>query len=127
MKVVRFKDIEFIPSNHEDPKNPGVYLKRMLLKKDLLPGRIQMINWAKSPPGRSFQAHFHEKMTEVFIILNGRITVVVGKKKVEAETGDLIIAEAKEVHQFINNSSEDVNYIAIGVIIGEGGKTVLVK
>lgn len=86
-----------------------------------------MITWAKTPAGKSFQAHYHEKMTEVFIILNGTITVVVGGKHLEAEAGDLIIADAKEIHQFVNNSSEDINYIAMGVVIGEGGKTIIVS
>ena len=124
---MKFKDMDFIPSHHEDPTNPGVYIKRLLLKEDLLPGRIQMINWAKIPAHKSIHPHYHEQMIEVFIILDGRMTVIVDDKSMKVEPGDTIIAEAREIHQFINDSSEDVNYIAIGVVTGEGGKTVVVK
>ena len=62
MKIVRFSDLSFIPASHEDPKDPGA-LKKILLKRDDLPaGRIQKINWARIPKGKTFAAHFHEFM-----------------------------------------------------------------
>jgi len=28
MKIIRFKNLKFVPASHEDPKNPGVFKKR---------------------------------------------------------------------------------------------------
>lgn len=124
MKIVRFKNLNFIPASHEDPQDPGA-LKKILLKKDDLPaGRIQMINWARLPKGRTFTPHYHEQMIEVFIILNGQVKAKIGTDEAVLEKGDMVIAFEKEVHSFENLSSEDVNYLTIGIVTSEGGKTV---
>lgn len=127
MKIVRFKDLNFIPASHEDPQDPGA-LKKILLKRDDLPsGRIQMINWAKLPKGRTFAPHYHEQMIEVFIILNGRVKAKIGSDEAILEKGDMVIAMEKEIHSFENLADEDVDYIAIGIVTSSGGKTVNVK
>ena len=124
MKIVRFDSLDFIPASHEDSKDPGA-LKKILLKRDDLPeGRIQMINWAKIPKGKSFKSHYHEKMIEVFIIINGKVKAEINKEEVILEKGDMVVAKEGQVHTFENISDEDVNYFAIGVITGSGGKTV---
>lgn len=124
MKIVRFNDLEFIPASHEDPKDPGA-LKKVLFKKDDLPaGRIQMINWAKIPQGKSFALHYHEAMIEVFIILTGKVKATIDDKEEILEKGDMVIAMEKQVHSFENISGEDVDYITMGIVTSEGGKTV---
>lgn len=124
MIIVRFKDVDFIPASHEDPKDPGA-LKRVLLKRDDIPeGRIQMINWAKIPVGKTFKPHYHEKMIEVFIIMSGKVRAKIDQEEAVLEKGDMIIAQAGQVHTFENISKEDVDYFAMGVVTSEGGKTV---
>lgn len=124
MKIVRFKDLKFIPASHEDPKDPGA-LKKILLKRNDLPaGRIQMINWAKIPVGKTFSPHYHQRMIEVFIIMSGKVKVKIGKEKEILEKGDLVIASEGQVHTFENISKEDVYYFAMGVVTSEGGKTI---
>lgn len=127
MKIVKFKDLDFIPASHEDPKDPGA-LKKVLLKRDDIPaGRIQMINWAKIPKGKSFAPHFHEKMIEVFIIMSGKVKVKIDKEEQILEKGDMVIAKEGQTHTMTNLSDEDVDYFAMGVITSEGGKTVNIK
>lgn len=124
MKIVHFKDLQFIPASHEDPKDPGA-LKKILLKKDDLPeGRIQMINWARIPKGKTFAAHFHESMIEVFIIISGKVKAKIGDEEAILEKGDTAIAMEKEIHTFENISDEDVDYFAMGIVTSEGGKSV---
>lgn len=124
MKIVLFKNLNFIPASHEDPKDPGA-LKKILLKRDDLPaGRIQMINWARIPKGKTFTPHYHEQMIEVFIIMNGRVKAKINQEEAVLEKGDMIIAFEKEIHSFENLSDEDVDYFAMGIVTGEGGKTV---
>lgn len=124
MKIVHFKNLEFMPASHEDPKNPGA-LKKVLLKKDDLPeGRIQMINWAKIPKGKSFAPHYHEKMIEVFVIMNGKVKAKIDKEEEIIEKGDMVIAVEEQIHEMKNISDEDVNYLAMGIVTSEGGKTI---
>ncbi len=124
MKIVHFSDLNFIPASHEDVKNPGA-LKKVLLKRDDIPsGRIQMINWAKIPVGKKFESHYHEQMLEVFIIINGKVKARIDEEETILEKGDMAIAMEGQVHTFENICSEDVNYFAMGIVTGEGGKTV---
>ena len=124
MKIVRFKNLDFIPASHEDPKDPGA-LKKVLLNRDDIPaGRIQMINWAKIPKGKSFAPHYHEKMIEVFIIMNGKVKARIADEEAILEKGDMVIAMMGQVHTMTNLSYEDIDYITVGVVTSEGGKTV---
>lgn len=116
MKIVRFKDLDFIPASHEDPKDPGV-LKKILLKvADLPEGRIQMINWARMPVGKTFKPHFHERMIEVFIFLNGRVKAKIEDEEEMLQKGDCVIAMENQIHSFKNISNVDVEYIAMGIV-----------
>lgn len=124
MRIVRFNDLEFVPASHEDPKDPGA-LKKILLKRDDLPeGRIQMINWAQIPVGKSFAPHYHESMIEVFIIISGKVKVKIDNEEEILEKGDCVIAMEKQVHSFENISNQDVDYFAIGIVTAKGGKTI---
>lgn len=124
MKIIRFNDLDFIPASHEDPKDPGA-LKKVLLKRNDLPkGRIQMINWAKIPKGKSFAPHYHEQMIEVFIIMTGKVKVKIDSEEEVLEKGDMVIAMEKQVHTMENISDENVDYITLGIATSEDGKTV---
>ena len=57
MKLVRGSEIEFVGASHEDPKQPGVFKRVLATREQVLPGRVQMINWAKLPQGSRFQRH----------------------------------------------------------------------
>lgn len=124
MKIVRFKELDFIPASHEDPKNPGA-LKKVLLKTGDLPyGKIQMINWALIPVGKKFEPHYHESMIEVFIMMNGRVKAKIDNEEAILEKGDMVIAKEGQVHTFENLGQEDVDYFALGLATSEGGKSI---
>lgn len=124
MKIVRFNSLDFIPASHENPKDPGALKKVLLTRDDLPEGRVQMINWAKLLKGKSFSPHYHEKMIEVFIILSGKVKAKIDKEEEILEKGDSIVAFEGQIHTFENLSEEDVDYIALGIVTSEGGKTV---
>lgn len=124
MKIVRFNDLNFIPASHEDPQDPGSLKKILLKRDDLPPGRIQMINWARIPRGKSFAPHYHEQMIEVFIIISGKVRAKIDNDEAVLEKGDMVIASEREVHTFENIGEDDVDYFALGLVTSEGGKTV---
>ncbi len=83
-----------------------------------------MINWARLPKGKTFAPHYHEHMIEVFIIMNGKVRAKIDNDEAVLEKGDMVIAREREIHSFENLSDEDVDYLAMGVVTSEGGKTV---
>ena len=127
MHIVRGSEVEFVPASHEDPIDPGV-LKRVLgTKSHFLKGQVMMVNWSRLPVGKSFQAHFHEDMQEVFIILNGNLSMTVGQMTCDLGKGDAIMIDPKEIHKMKNECEEDVDYIVFGISTEQDGKTVVVE
>lgn len=126
MKIIRSKQLKFIPASHEDRKSPGVWKKILLEKDDLIKGRVQMVNWSKLPVGSSFKPHYHQDMEEVFIILKGKAKIKVDKEEELMEKGDVVVIPMKKVHQMENAGKEEVEYLVLGVSLGKGGKTVIV-
>jgi mannose-6-phosphate isomerase-like protein (cupin superfamily) len=71
MKIISSNNRTFIPAGHENPLAPGLLKKVLFQKDDLRPGRVQMVNWAKLLAGKSFAAHYHEDLQEIFIVIQG--------------------------------------------------------
>ena len=78
------------------------------------------------PKGSSFAAHYHEDMQETFVILTGKVEMVVREESVELNAGDAIMIDHHEVHQMHNRSDHDVEYLVFGVATEQGGKTIVV-
>ena len=85
-----------------------------------------MVNWARLPAGRSFAAHYHEDMQEIFIIVAGEAEMVVAGQVLVLRRGDTIAVDRREVHRMTNRGKEDVEYVVVGITGNEGGKTVVV-
>ena len=126
MKIIRSRDIEVLAASHEDVRSPGVYKKVILEKADFIEGRIQMVNWAFLPKGKSFRSHYHEDMQEIFIIIKGHLLIIVDNEQVELCEGDTVVVPVGSVHMMENIGKADVEYIVIGVSKGTGGKTIVV-
>ena len=126
MKIVRSADIEIIPASHEKPGSPGVFKKVILQMTDFIDGRIQMINWAFLPTGKSFQAHYHEDMQEIFILIKGAARILVDNEQAEICEGDTVVVPVGSVHSMENVGKYDVEYIVVGVSKGTGGRTVVI-
>ncbi len=127
MKIIHLKNIPLVPASHEDPSNPGV-LKQILFRKDDIPkGTIQMINWSTLLPGKTFQNHYHEAMDEIFMILNGSVSITVNNEVEKLTKGDAVIIPSTCHHAMTNMGNSSVYYIAIGIVSGEGGRTIVVK
>ncbi len=126
MKIVRGNTLEFVPASHEDSQNPGVLKKVLATHEDLIEGRVQMVNWSHLPVGSQFQPHYHEDMQEVFVIINGAVSMTVDDRVVALRGGDAILIDAREVHQMKNDSNQNVDYVVFGISTEAGGQTVVV-
>lgn len=126
MEVTYAKDRSFVPAGHEDAHDPGVWKTVLFAKADLQRGVVQMINWARQPPGKRFARHYHEDMQEVFVILEGTAQLKVGEKTVVLRRGDAVRIDPHEIHEMWNDGTEDVEYVVIGITSEAGGRTVVV-
>jgi mannose-6-phosphate isomerase-like protein (cupin superfamily) len=126
MKIFRLHDLEWIPASHESPQSPSVWKKVLLQKADLLEGRVQMVNWCRMESGKSFRAHYHEDMEEIFIILKGRAKMLVTGEEASLGEGEAAVISPGDVHEMENVGAEDLEYLAVGISQGKGGKTVVV-
>ena len=50
--------------------------------------------------------------------------VKIDRKEAVLEKGDMVIAKEGQIHTMTNISDQDVDYFAMGVVIGKGGKTI---
>ncbi len=124
MKIIRASGLEFIPASHEDPKDPGALKKVLLQRADLPEGKVQMINWAKIPKGKAFASHYHEAMVEIFIIISGEVKIIVDQEEDHLGKGDMVIIPEGKIHSMQNLSDTDMEYLTIGIVTAEGGKTI---
>lgn len=124
MKIIRSDELEFVPASHEDPKSPGSLKKVLVKKDDIRQGRLQMVNWSLLPEGKSFRTHYHEDMDEVFVIMKGKAIISSGSESYTLNPGDAVIIPAGQTHE-MKSIGADVEYIAMGVASGTGGKTVV--
>ena len=127
MQIARGSQIQFIPASHEGPDDSGVLKRVLATKEDLFRGQVMMVNWSLLPDGKSFEPHYHEDMQEVFVILNGTVTMTVDDQPHELRHGDAILIAPHEIHRMSNHCGEAVEYIVFGVSTEQDGKTVVVQ
>jgi len=127
MNIIRSAELPYLPAGHEDPKSPGVLIRKLFQKKDLIQGRVPMINWALLPVGKCFRAHYHEDMQEIFVLIKGKAKITVDREEAEMNKGDAVVIPVGSVHTLENSGTEDVEYIVVGITQERGGKTVIVE
>ena len=126
MLIFRSASLAFEPAAHENPQDPGCLKKILIRKADIPAGRLQMVNWVFLKPERAFEAHYHEKMTELFIIITGRVAVKVNQINDVLLEGDAVVIPPRAVHTMAALDGQAAHYLAMGVVHGEGGRTVVV-
>lgn len=71
------------------------------------------------PPGkRAWPRHAHHVNEELFVILSGRGTAIIGDDRVPIREGDVVAAppDPDEPHQIVNDSSDELRYLAISTM-----------
>lgn len=86
--------------------NPAIQ-KKVMLKAGELP-HLTNFSQAKFAPGQVAAAHAHRDMCEVFFVSQGSGLIRVNGTDYPLETGTCIAIEPGEVHEVVNNSSQDL-------------------
>ena len=128
MIIRKLAKIKELPAGHEDKKSPGC-LKKIIFDVNDFPKGLspQMINWARIPKGRSFKLHYHQDMTEIFIILKGQAKMRLNNKHFQLKEGDAVMVPAKSPHSVRNDGHSDFIYYVVGLSSKKGGKTITLE
>jgi quercetin dioxygenase-like cupin family protein len=126
IQIIRNQQIPFKPASHEDPNNPGAIKKVLLDRGYNLKGILCMVNWARMEVGHHFKAHYHEDMTEVFIIITGIAEISGTNYNEQVTEGDCIIVPMQTVHSMKNIGNTLLEYIVFGLANQGSGQTVIV-
>ena len=126
MKTIYAADRSFVPASHENPQSPGAWKKVLLQQADLQSGVVQMINWSRLPPGKSFAPHYHEGHARGLRRASRRGADNSRLSGGRLRRGDTVVIDAREIHEMCNLGQTDMEYLAIGISSGQGGRTIVV-
>lgn len=68
--------------------------------------KYSVSEWWLEPNSSGPGAHLHEENDEVFYVIGGRPSVLVGDQWIDTQVGDFLRIPAKTMHDFANNTSE---------------------
>jgi mannose-6-phosphate isomerase-like protein (cupin superfamily) len=74
-------------------------------------GEAVVIECAVQPDGFVAAAHVHPSQTERFAVIDGRLGMKVGRKKMLLERGDVAVVEAGNPHKFWNMGDDEVRFV----------------
>lgn len=109
MKIVSLEKIKQEPSSHS-PK----IMKKVLIKKGEIP-KLTNFSQAYFKPGQIASEHVHENMYEVYLVESGTGLIKVDGKVSQLKSGDCVVTEPGEAHEFINTGKEDLILTYFGV------------
>lgn len=114
MKCVQLADIQpFSLNNRRVPEvadHAAGVIRRVLLSEHVLPASVRLSH-ALIAPGQSVAKHRHERLLEVFYILDGKGVLTVEAASVAIEAGCCFVIEPGELHALVNDGSIDLTMI----------------
>lgn len=86
---------------------------------------VFLTNWSymdhlSIPPGASDGMHRHEHVEEIYYVLNGDGEAHVGSETAPIHKGDAIPVLFNDPHSFVNNGSQDLEFMIIGITSQKG-------
>ena len=57
------------------------------------------------------EPHYHQRMSEIYLIARGRAVMQVDDRTIAVEAGDVIIIEPGEVHTFLESSPDHFHFV----------------
>jgi mannose-6-phosphate isomerase len=57
-------------------------------------------------PGRDTSEHYHQLRDEMWVVLDPGLTIQIGNRVVEAQSGDEFVVSAEEPHRIMNRGDE---------------------
>jgi len=98
---------------HESPVNQrGGQSAYLLLAKGQFGSENLAITWVDSPPGSQQPLHRHPDLEQVYVIVRGRGTMIVGPETQEVVAGTLVFVPRGAEHAIRNDGAELLSYVS---------------
>jgi mannose-6-phosphate isomerase-like protein (cupin superfamily) len=110
MKIVFLNHLPEVGISH----NPEIK-KRVMLNSEDIP-YLTTLSQARFTAGQVADAHSHDKMYEVFLIVTGEGLIRVDSKDHPLYPGVCLMVEPGEVHEIVNTGTQDLVMTYFGII-----------
>jgi mannose-6-phosphate isomerase-like protein (cupin superfamily) len=98
----------------------GTVQYRRALDQDVFLTNWSYMDHLSIPPGASDGMHRHEHVEEIYYVLNGDGEAHVGSETAPIHKGDAIPVLFNDPHSFVNNGSQDLEFMIIGITSQKG-------
>jgi mannose-6-phosphate isomerase-like protein (cupin superfamily) len=105
MMVRNKKSVEALPNHHGE-------IVYEIIRPEMTATRNFSLAHIELLPGQATEKHFHPRLEECYVILQGSATMIIEDEKQIVKTGDVILIPPKEVHQIINDGKKTLNFLA---------------
>jgi mannose-6-phosphate isomerase-like protein (cupin superfamily) len=97
----------------ESPLNErGGQSAYLLLAKGQFGSQNLAITWVDCPPGTEQPTHHHDGLEQVYVIVRGQGTMLVGTERQAVEAGTLVFVPPDTDHAIRNDGSELLSYVS---------------
>ena len=91
----------------------GTVTIQHLLKKEDFTSKVRLCSRLTLPPGAGIGSHRHDNEDEVFVIIKGMGIIDDGHSRNHVSEGDTILTGNGESHSLENDSSENLELLAV--------------
>lgn len=91
------------------------YYKKVLLYGPDIKGKIGQIQEVKFKADSMTNPHYHKVQEEIFYVLSGSAKIIINDRELRTHPGELIICEPNEIHQVINDTSQDFHLLVFKI------------
>lgn len=77
----------------------------------------------KMTNGSTMKPHHHTDVEELFYILEGSGTIIIGDEEMKVVQGDLIYIPPKQIHTISHRGKKPLRFITLSIFIGKGNRT----
>ncbi|HET6822338.1 MAG TPA: cupin domain-containing protein [Anaerolineales bacterium] len=98
------------------------YRKRIIFSLEDFAEKGHLLQVVTIPPNTRQRAHYHDKQTEVFYILEGEATITFNDVDYSAKPGDAFICSPGDVHSLWNQTDEDFRLVVFKINLPDDGE-----
>jgi quercetin dioxygenase-like cupin family protein len=101
------KEMKLVNINEKEWLHRQGYSKKILLTEDDLKSEGNVVQVVRNEAHTEIKPHYHERMIEIYHILQGNAIVFCGDLRTRVYPGDTLLCEPGEVHGVVNDTDED--------------------
>lgn len=98
------------------------YRKRIIFSLEDFAEKGHLLQIVTIPPHTRQRAHYHDKQTEVFYILEGEATITFNEVEYPARPGDAFICSPGDVHSLWNKTDKDFRLVVFKINLPDEGE-----